>query len=123
MKDFLLISIVFFAIACNDTNHSKTQTIQEIAQSISGAKNNTIDFEGKFVEINKINDREYYLSLRNEKDSIATFLTMMPLDENNIQLLKKKGSNIKLNYINFYNSVRQKTEKVVKYMEPIYEFQ
>jgi hypothetical protein len=122
-KTFLLISIAFLSFACNDRKHNKVQTSQEISQSISKAKNTTIEFEGKFVDIHKINSREYYLSLQNEKDSIEIFLTMMPLNENEIQLLKKKGNNIRLNYINFYDSDRQKTEKVVKYMKPIYEGQ
>ena len=123
IKYFLLISVTFISIACNDSNPTKVQTSQEISESISESKINTIEFEGKFVEIRKINDREYYLSLRNEKDSIVTFLTLMPIAEHEIKLLKKNGNNIRLNYTKFYNSVRQKTEKIVKFMEPVYEFQ
>jgi hypothetical protein len=92
-------------------------------KGIAKSKNNSISFEGKFIKIEKINHREYYLFLKGDTDTVTTFITLMPINTNEIQLLKKDGNNIKLCYSNFYNPVRKTNEKMVKKMEPIYEFE
>ena len=78
-------------------------------------------FEGKFLKIEKINSKEYYLYLRNENDTVK-FLTIMPLDKAEIQLLKKTGNKISLTYFEYYNPVRKITDRIVKSMTPNYNF-
>ena len=84
------------------------------------ARENGIRVEGKFVDIKKINDREYDLYLK-VSDTIAIFRTLMPLDESEINALKKDGNNIKLTYETITNRVLHSEEKRVKFMEPLYE--
>jgi len=45
----------------------------------------------------------------------------MPLDSLEISLLKNTGTNIILNYRNYFNPVRKRTEKLVQSMIPIYD--
>ena len=78
-------------------------------------------FEGKFLKIEKINSKEYYLYLKNENDTVK-FLTIIPLDKAEIQLLKRTGNNITLTYFEYYNPVRKITDKIVKSMTPNYDF-
>lgn len=81
-----------------------------------------ITFEGKFVKIEKINQKEYYLYLENDPGDTIRFLTLMPISQNEIELLKVDGHNIVLVYYHFYNSVRKLDERVVTAMTPVYKF-
>jgi hypothetical protein len=91
--------------------------------SLSKAIENTLSFSGRFVRIEPINSKEYYLFLKGDDDSIFQFRTLMPVSDDEIRLLKKKGNNINLNYINFYDSANGINERIVKAMIPIYEIE
>jgi hypothetical protein len=91
-----------------------------VPQSII-AQNKVHKFEGKFLKIEKLNQKEYYLYLKNERDSTVKFLTIMPLEKHEIKLLRKKGNNISLTYTEFYNPVRKVTDKIVKCLIPLYD--
>ena len=78
-------------------------------------------FEGKFLKIEKINSKEYYLYLKNESDTVK-FLTVLPLSKDEIQLLKKTENNISITYYEYYNPIRKRKEKIVKSMSPHYDF-
>ena len=62
------------------------------------AKNEGEKVEGRFLNIQKLTDKTYTLSIQLNQDSIAIFETYMPLDQNEISLLKKDGNNIILTY-------------------------
>ena len=85
------------------------------------AKNRSEKVEGKFLNIQKLTDKTYSLSIGLTQDSTAVFETYMPLDENEIMLLKKEGNNIILTYYVYQNPMTNKSVKMVEYMQPIYE--
>lgn len=91
-----------------------------IISSLNEAKNNIIQVQGKLIKIEKINERNYDLYLKLASDSIAIFKTLLILSKDEIKLLKKDGDNIKLTYIEYNNPVTNSTDKIVKYLEPIY---
>jgi hypothetical protein len=123
LRNFSLILISSYCVACHSNKQKSIQSAEEVSKSIAKAKENTLAFEGKFVKLEKITERDYLLLAKDNYDSVITFLTMMPLSEAEIRLLRKDGNNIKLNYSNFYNPTKKVTEKIVKSMEPIYEFE
>jgi hypothetical protein len=119
---FFLGSFLLLHLSCNIKDKRSSQNSDPISKSIEESIQSAIPFEGKFIRIDKINEREYYLYLKDSNDSTFIFLTIMPFADSEIQLLKKDTTNIKLRYYDFYNGVRKKTEKVVKFMQPMYEF-
>jgi len=77
--------------------------------------------EGKFLNIQKLTDKTYTLSIQLNQDSVAIFETYMPFDQNEISLLKKDGNNIILTYKVYQDPVTKKPIKMVQYMQPVYE--
>jgi hypothetical protein len=122
IRKYFIYFLLIHLFSCNNQN-KRFESSQDISKSINSATESSISFEGKFIKIEKITERDYYLYLKAEGDSIVTFLTMMPIDSNEIKLLTKNGKNIKLSYKNYYNSVKKRTEKIVKYMQPIYDLE
>jgi hypothetical protein len=109
-------------ISCND-NAANTGYDKAASQtSTMNAGDSLTRFEGRFYRIEKLNDRDYRLYLKNEQDSIVSFLTVMPLDSNEISMLKTSGNNMVIQYSNFYDSARKVNDRIVRSMTPVYEF-
>jgi hypothetical protein len=115
--------VTVLTVSCNNERHNTVTTAKELSKSMARATENTIAFEGKFVRLERINSRDYYLYLKSDKDSIVEFVTMMPIGDDEIRLLKKSGNNIQLRYTNYYNPVKKVTEKMVQMMVPVYELE
>lgn len=123
MYTSLILSIILsitLLCSCKDDKNIHIQSAEDVLQSKANAEINTISFEGKFVKIQQVNHRDYLLLLKDENDSIISFLTMLPIDSTEIKMLRKSGNNIMLHYINFYNPVKKENEKIVKSMTPFY---
>ena len=116
----ITLELFLFAALVTACNNNKDNNVESVQQKMQEASESGMQIEGKFVQIKKINDREYDLYLK-VSDTIAIFRTLMPLDEHEIALLKKDGNNIKLTYEVFTNRVPGTEEKRVKFMEPLYE--
>ena len=129
MKSFIIGIFIFasliFTSSCKDIKRSDVSYPNQdsIIASQGRAKNNGEKVEGRFLNIQKLTDRTYELSIQLNQDSVAVFETLMPLDQNEISLLKKVGNNIVLTYKVYQDSVTKKPIKMVQYMQPIYEIQ
>ncbi len=119
----ICIGLCMAAMACTNYRNGAVLNGKEVLDSKTKAEKNTTQFEGRFVKLKKIDSRYYTLFLLDSVDNLDSFRTLMPLDTNEIALLSKKGNNIILHYYNFYNQVTKTTEKVVRSMTPVYEFQ
>jgi len=121
MTNLRLLLITFLTISCHQHgNNTSIKTEKEIQQSISEATKNTKAFSGRFIKQEKINSRDYCLYLKNEQDSIVTFISPPFFGDAEIKLLKKSGNNVNLRYQDYYNPVKKTNEKIVRYMEPLY---
>ncbi|MBC7936137.1 MAG: hypothetical protein H7Y86_12375 [Rhizobacter sp.] len=120
MKIFFVAAFIFF-YSCNEHAPS-IQSSDDVAKSISEATSNTIYFEGKFILFKKLSERDYYLYLKDSTGDTIQFLTHMPISRYETDRLQSTGNNIKLNYINFYNKVKKENMKIVKYIEPVYDW-
>jgi hypothetical protein len=88
----ILISTIILTTACNDQSRAKSQATSSqdsILNGMTKAKENGQKVEGKFIRIQRLTDRTYALSIQINLDSIVVFETFMPLNDNEIQLLKK----------------------------------
>ena len=98
MKSFVIeISIsasLILTSSCNDISQSDVPNSKQdsIIDNMTKAKNSNENVEGKFLNIQKLTDKTYELSLQLNHDSVAVFETLMPLDQNEIGLLKKAGN-------------------------------
>jgi hypothetical protein len=117
-KIIVIVVILLVAMSCK-TQNKKTTPSKDVVVT----KKEEIEVEGRFLKIIKINEREYRLFLKLSDSTTVDFLTLMPLSENEIALLKPGQNNIRLIYSERFNKVRSRTEKVVKVMEPIYIFE
>ena len=106
--------IIFFALTIASCKNDKPKRDSPTLKS-------EIAVEGKFVRLDKINDRDYNIFLKLDNDSIVALKTMMPLDQYEISLLKREGNNIRLKYSEYYNKETNQIDKFVKLMTPIYE--
>jgi hypothetical protein len=122
---FFIIASLILASSCNDhlQSESPNSNKDSIVAGLTEAKSSGGKVEGKFLSIKKLNDKTYSLSIQLSPDSIAIFETLMPLDQNEINLLKKEGNNILLTYKLYENPVTKKQVKMVQYMQPVYEIQ
>lgn len=111
IKYFFYPFFVLVLTSCDNSESitSKSKTKNEIA------------VEGKFVRLDKIDDRNFNLFLRLSNDSVVLYKTMMPLNQYEISLLKKDRNNIKLIYTEYYNTVTKQVDKIVQKITPIYE--
>ena len=116
----ITLRLFLFAVLLTACNNNKPDNAESVQQKMQTDRESGIQIEGKFIEIKKINDREYDLYVK-VSDTIAVFRTLAPLDEHEIALLKKDGNNIKLSYEVFTNRTLGAEEKRVIYMEPLYE--
>ncbi|HMK19657.1 MAG TPA: hypothetical protein VK492_15755 [Chitinophagaceae bacterium] len=129
MKSFIIeISIsasVILTSSCNDKSQSDAPNSNQdsIIDNMTKAKNSDEKVEGKFLNIQKLTDKTYTMSIQLNQDSIAIFETYMPLDQNEISLLKKDGNNIILTYKVYQDPETKKPTKMVQYMQPVYEIQ
>jgi hypothetical protein len=129
MKSFIIgifiVGSLILTSSCKDIKQSNVSYSNQdsITAGMTRAKNEGEEVEGRFLNIQKLTDRTYKLSIQLNQDSIAVFETLMPLDQNEIRLLKKVGNNIVLTYKLYQNQVTKKTTKMVQYMQPIYEIQ
>jgi hypothetical protein len=129
MKSFIIgiftVGSLILTSSCKDIKQSNVSYSNQdsITAGMTRAKNEGEKVEGRFLNIQKLTDRTYKLSIQLNQDSIAVFETLMPLDQNEIRLLKKVGNNIVLTYKLYQNQVTKKTTKMVQYMQPIYEIQ
>jgi len=122
----ILQSIMLFAamLSCNGpvkNEAEKIYTDKEIQEQIKKAKAGSIAFTGRFYRIDKLNNRDYVLQLKAANDTVVSFITMMPLGEEEIQRLKKSGDNIEIYYNEYYNPVKKRKDKIVNYTRFIYE--
>jgi hypothetical protein len=116
---------LILASSCRDLQQSESLSSNQdsIVAGMTEAKNSCEKIEGKFLSIKKLTDKTYSLSIQLSPDSITIFETLMPLDQNEISLLKKEGNNIILTYKLYENPVTKKQVKMVQYMQPVYELQ
>ena len=127
MKSFIISIFIsaslILTLSCNDVQKSDIPTSNQdsIVTGMSIAKNSGEKVEGKFLNIQKLTDKTYSLSIQLNYDSIAIFETYMPLDQKEISALKKQGNNIILTYKVYQNPVTKKPIKMVQYMQPVYE--
>jgi hypothetical protein len=117
---FITICISLIFCSCKGDKTAHIQNVEEVLQGKAEAEKNTISFEGRFVKLQQLNQRDYLIYLKDNNDSIVSFLTMMSIDSTEIRLLRKTGNNISLHYINFYNPVKKENEKIVRSMTPLY---
>ena len=119
----LCIGLCMFSLSCKNNPSITINSENEILDSKARAEKNTTHFEGRFVSLTKLNPREYTLVLLDPANKLDSFRTLMPLDSFEISSLAKKGNNIILQYFKFNNPVTKNTDKVVRSMVPVYEFQ
>lgn len=121
IKILSVLSFVLLA-ACNNQREEgpSTDSIKDAIPGEVKTGENGTKVEGRFVSIKKLTDKVYALSLQVSKDSIAVFETWMPLDENEIRLLRKEGNNIKLTYTEYPGLSGRVSVRVVQSMEPVY---
>ncbi|MEO5943570.1 MAG: hypothetical protein ABIP30_07620 [Ferruginibacter sp.] len=118
---YILIPSVII-LSCKNSNKSITlNDTDSIINSFKKAKESGVQIEGQFVRIETLNEKESNLYLKLNSDSIVAFRTIMPIDSNEISRLKKGQNNIKLTYTEFNNPITKKVDKVVQFMQPIYE--
>lgn len=115
----LMLLVSMMIIACNTTNDKKA-TEDEAEESLL-ASQSIIPAEGRLVKFEKLTDTDYRLYLKMNADSIARFKTLLVLDEAEISQLKKEGNNIRIKYNEVPNPITRDTDKVVRYLEPLYE--
>ncbi|HEX2627833.1 MAG TPA: hypothetical protein VHM26_02435 [Chitinophagaceae bacterium] len=113
---FFMLLIGMMAIACNTKTEEKAVYYEQFA-----FLNEEIPAEGRLVKFEKLTETDYSLYLRMNADSIARFKTLLVLDENEISQLKKEGNNIRIKYNEIPNPLTRDTDKVVRYLEPLYE--
>ena len=92
-----------------------------IKTSISNSTLQTKTIQGRFLKIEKNNDRDYDLYLKLHNHSIMVFNTLIIISENEIPFLKKNGDNISLSYSEYNNPVTKRVDNMVKRMTPIYD--
>ena len=121
--EIFIVTCLIFTSSCNDNRQSDTSYPDQDSTltNMFRTKNNGEKVTGRFLNIQRLSDRVYKLSIQLSQDSIAVFETYMPLDQNEINLLKKEGNNIILTYIVYQNPVTKKSIKQVQYLQPIYE--
>jgi hypothetical protein len=119
---FILFSILLAACSDGSTETSSLSNENPKVDSITIGRD-IKKVQGRFIQIEKISERSYVLTLQINNDSIAVFQTLMPLNEMEIGLLKKTGNNIVLTYTEYENPVTKKVVKSVTSMLPIYETQ
>lgn len=112
---FLLL-IGMMIIACNTKAKEKAAEYEPLAFF-----SEEIPAEGRLVKFEKLSETGYRLYLRMNADSVARFKTLLVLDENEISQLKKEGNNIRIKYNEVPNPLTKDTDKVVRYLEPLYE--
>jgi hypothetical protein len=114
---FFMLLIGMMAIACTTSGDKKASQYEEYAFFTT----EEIPVEGRLVKFEKLTETDYSLYLRMNADSIARFKTLLVLDENEISQLKKEGNNIRIKYNEVPNPLTRDTDKVVRYLEPLYE--
>jgi hypothetical protein len=115
---FLLLISGIMNFACKNNSNDKHALEYEQFSFFTGEP---IVAEGKLVKFEKLSDTDYNLYLRLGTDSVARFKTLLVLDEVDISQLKKEGTNIRIKYQSVPNPVTKDTDKVVRYLEPLYE--
>ena len=108
MSALRITIIILFVISCSNHRSSKKNADEETY------------IEGKFIRIEKINDKNYHLFIR-VGDSVLRLATFMPLNEFEISQLKEEGNNIKITYKKSIYSPAGEADKYVTSMTPIYE--
>ena len=112
-----LTLIGMMIVACNSHSDKKAPQYEEFAFFTA----EEIPAEGRLVKFEKLSETDYSLYLRMNPDSVARFKTLLVLDENEISQLKKEGNNIRIKYNEVPNPLTKDTDKVVRYLEPLYE--
>jgi hypothetical protein len=113
IKAFIILASCLFVESCTngDKKNSQAQNKNskvilddslksELSDSIVSLARQIPDgitVSGRFIEQNKL-DNATFLSIQLEKDSVLVLNNPMPLSEDEIKLLKKKGNNITLTY-------------------------
>jgi len=113
--------LMWIAFSFNQHAAPAPSTQKDLAGSKAKAEQGTTRKEGRFFSLEKLDARKYTLVLADSNEQKDSFVTLMPLDSLEISLLKNTGTNIILNYRNYFNPVRKRTEKLVQSMIPIYD--
>lgn len=114
---YFMLLVCMMIIACNTTSEKNDAVTYEQFAFF----NEEIPAEGRLVKFEKLTDTDYSLYLRMTADSIARFKTLLILDSTEISQLKKEGNNIRIKYNEIPNPLTRDTDKVVRYLEPLYE--
>lgn len=117
-KAIAIATFLPLTICCTTQNKKSIQS-----NDIVITNKEEVEIEGQFVKIEKINEKEYRLFLKLPDSTVVDFLTLMPLSEHEIALLKPNQNNVRLSYSEYFNKVRNRTEKTVKRIEPVYVFE
>lgn len=96
-----------------------SESQESVKTGMYNAMKGGIRVEGVFIEEEKISDRHRHLYLK-INDSIVVFQSMPFFGEAERSALRKKGNNVTITYINYYNPVTKKVDKIVKALMPIY---
>ena len=95
---------------------SLTDSIIDLAKNIPGGSS----FSGKFIKQVKLNDT-YTLFAKDSSNNLVSFITQVPLSEDEIGRLKKEGDNITLVYTINTDTKTNKKIKVVQFISASYE--
>jgi hypothetical protein len=118
---YLIFYMVLIVAGCSDkrkqpessSNHGKTDSL---------ANASLIFTAGEFIRLQPLDGKWHLLLLKNKNGNIDSFHTMMPLGPFEIGQLKPDTINIKILYQPQHNPVTSNVNKIVKTMEPIYEW-
>ena len=78
-----------------------------------------IQFSGRFVGIERLDQRYYKLLMKDSADKLVQFVTLMPIGPLEISMLRTSGNYIWLSYYRRYNPVTKDIESVVRSMKPL----
>jgi tetratricopeptide (TPR) repeat protein len=113
----------------NDSNRNQSfsasvKADSSLANSLINMVNsipNGVGFSGRFVKQEKLNDDTYSLFAKDSSNNLISFITSMPLSEDEIGRLKKSGDNITLVYTINTDTKTNKTIKVVQFILASYD--